>query len=156
MVVCALRREELRPLHESDAGAASLKCSMAPWKAARRRRVFVVVADERDLNVGGSAVSKTPRRCSGGCTAESGTSSAGPAIAAYEMATSRTVAPMGPEWQADVAHRRFGMRECVGFRPTVPVNDAGIRMEPPPSLPRAMGTIPAATAAALPLELPPG
>src|SRR5437763_2515515 len=42
------------------------------------------------------------------------------------------------------------MRPRVGFSPTSPQNDAGFRIEPPPSLPVAMGTIPAATAVAEP------
>ncbi len=43
-----------------------------------------------------------------------------------------------------------------GFRPTRPQHAAGIRIEPPPSLPCATGTMPAATAAAAPPEEPPG
>ena len=47
------------------------------------------------------------------------------------------------------------MRPCVGFRPMVPVKAAGMRIEPPASLPMDRRTTPAATAAAQPL-LPPG
>ena len=43
----------------------------------------------------------------------------------------------------------------VGFRPNVPQNPAGIRMEPPVSEPSAIGTMPAATAAAEPPLDPP-
>lgn len=43
-----------------------------------------------------------------------------------------------------------------GFRPNRPQNEAGMRIEPPPSLAPAMGTTPAATAAAAPPEEPPG
>ena len=39
-------------------------------------------------------------------------------------------------------------RPRAGFRPTSPQQAAGMRIEPPPSLPCASGTIPAATAAA--------
>jgi hypothetical protein len=39
--------------------------------------------------------------------------------------------------------------------PTIPLIEAGIRMEPPPSLPCANGTIPAATATAAPPLDPP-
>ena len=42
------------------------------------------------------------------------------------------------------------------FRPTSPQQAAGMRSEPPPSLPCAIGTIPDATAAAAPPEEPPG
>src|SRR5579864_4611606 len=47
-------------------------------------------------------------------------------------------------------------RPNVGFNPTTPQNDAGIRIEPPVSVPVANGTIPAATAAADPPLDPPG
>ncbi len=42
----------------------------------------------------------------------------------------------------------FGMRPKVDLRPNRPVKPAGMRIEPPPSLPLAMGTRPPATAAA--------
>ena len=42
---------------------------------------------------------------------------------------------------------RQGMRPCVGFRPMVPVKAAGMRIEPPASLPMDRRTTPAATAA---------
>ena len=48
------------------------------------------------------------------------------------------------------------IRPRLGFRPTSPQQAAGMRIEPPPSLPCATGTIPAATAAAAPPEEPPG
>src|SRR5699024_10044439 len=48
------------------------------------------------------------------------------------------------------------MRPREGLRPTSPQAEAGIRIEPPPSLPWAIGTIPAATAAPAPPEEPPG
>src|SRR5437588_7011259 len=44
----------------------------------------------------------------------------------------------------------------VGFMPTIPHSAAGWRMEPPVSVPSAHGARPAATAAALPPEEPPG
>ena len=47
------------------------------------------------------------------------------------------------------------IRPRLGFRPTSPQHAAGMRIEPPPSLPCATGTIPAATAAAAPPEEPP-
>ena len=48
------------------------------------------------------------------------------------------------------------MRPRVGFSPTRPLHAAGIRIEPPPSLPCASGTMPPATAAAAPPLEPPG
>ena len=44
----------------------------------------------------------------------------------------------------------------VVFSPTTPDKLAGIRIEPPPSIPRARGQIPEATATADPLLEPPG
>ncbi len=44
----------------------------------------------------------------------------------------------------------------LGFRPTSPQHEAGMRMEPPPSLACANGTMPLATAAAAPPLDPPG
>ena len=49
-----------------------------------------------------------------------------------------------------------GMRPWLGLRPTSPEKPAGMRVEPPPSLAVATGTRPAATAAALPPDEPPG
>ena len=49
-----------------------------------------------------------------------------------------------------------GTRPKEGLRPNRPVNAHGIRIEPPPSVPTVSGAIPAATAAVLPPEDPPG
>ena len=46
-------------------------------------------------------------------------------------------------------------RARVGLRPNNPQHEAGTRIEPPPSLAWAAGTIPAATAAAAPPDEPP-
>jgi len=48
------------------------------------------------------------------------------------------------------------MRPRVGFSPTSPQHDAGMRIEPPPSAAWASGSMPAATAAAAPPLEPPG
>ncbi len=47
------------------------------------------------------------------------------------------------------------IRPRVGLRPTNPHSDAGMRIEPPPSVAWATGMIPAATAAAAPPDDPP-
>src|SRR5437016_7020480 len=49
-----------------------------------------------------------------------------------------------------------GISPCVGLKPYTPQYDAGRTVEPPVWLPSASGTMPAATAAAEPLEDPPG
>jgi hypothetical protein len=48
-----------------------------------------------------------------------------------------------------------GVRARVGFRPTRPQHDAGMRIEPPPSVACAAGITPAATAAPAPPLDPP-
>ena len=47
-------------------------------------------------------------------------------------------------------------RPRCGFRPNSPQHALGIRIEPPPSPPMPAGTIPLATAAAVPPLEPPG
>ncbi len=49
-----------------------------------------------------------------------------------------------------------GVSPRPGFKPTSPQLAAGMRIDPPPSLAPAHGTIPAATAAADPPDEPPG
>src|SRR5580658_2711241 len=51
---------------------------------------------------------------------------------------------------------QFGVSPGVGRMPTMPQNDAGIRIEQPKSVPCASGTIPVATATADPPEEPAG
>src|SRR5690606_29838237 len=53
-------------------------------------------------------------------------------------------------------YRRLVMRPRDGLRPTRPVHDAGMRIDPPPSDAWPIGAMPEATAAAAPPELPPG
>src|SRR5580658_10272184 len=48
------------------------------------------------------------------------------------------------------------MRPYVGLKPTTPQNAAGSRIEPPVSLPKPSGAMPAATAALDPPDEPPG
>ncbi len=50
----------------------------------------------------------------------------------------------------------LGMRPNVGLSPAIPQKEAGMRIEPPPSVPSANGTMSAATAAAEPPLEPPG
>jgi hypothetical protein len=49
-----------------------------------------------------------------------------------------------------------GTRPNEGLMPKIPVKLAGIRIEPPPSVPTASGPMPLATATAAPPEDPPG
>src|ERR1700689_1701584 len=56
---------------------------------------------------------------------------------------------MSPYWGANE------LRPRVGFSPTRPQHEAGIRIDPPPPLAWATGTMPDAPAAAEPPEDPP-
>ncbi len=82
----------------------------------------------------------------------------GPWTASSRRAVSRTLR-LTHSWVLRPDSSRSGpidRRPWVGFRPTSPVHDAGIRIDPPPSLAWAIGTMPAATAAAAPPLEPPG
>src|SRR3982074_658385 len=71
--------------------------------------------------------------------------------------TSATVRPMGPTTDSPAGPPRpRAPRSGEGRRPTTPQHDAGMRIEPPMSVPIATAAIPAATAAALPPLDPPG
>src|SRR5690348_1364869 len=80
-----------------------------------------------------------------------------PVITAKRNRASETERVMGPRDCRTVASTSSeGTRSGVGRRPTTPQHDAGIRIEPPVSPPRANVHIPAATAAPLPPLEPPG
>src|SRR5579862_7211833 len=74
-------------------------------------------------------------------------------------AASRTVRAIGAEELSPSAPDPYGAGETRprdGLRPKRPQQEAGIRIEPPPSLPCATGQSPAAVAAAAPPLEPPG
>ena len=82
----------------------------------------------------------------------------GPCTASSSAALSRTLRltqNSTPRLLSSRAGPRV-MRPCEVFNPTSPQHEAGMRMEPPPSLACANGTMPAATAAAEPPLDPPG
>ena len=90
--------------------------------------------------------------------AQAGSPSTGPAIASSIAAASRTVRASGPLVPRPVTSPPSGAlltRPRLGLMPTSPLMLAGMRIEPPPSLPCANGTIPAATATAAPPLDPP-
>src|SRR5438132_12384118 len=82
----------------------------------------------------------------------------GLAITSIISAVSATVRVMGPVCARlpNGLTGHVGTLPNVGFRPTQPQKPAGIRMEPPPSVPTARVAIPRTTAAALPPLDPPG
>src|SRR2546422_2289729 len=74
----------------------------------------------------------------------------GPAVASSSAALSRTERVTACSATSPLmTSPKFGpsgLRPRVGFIPKSPQHDAGMRIEPPPSLPCAIGTMPAATA----------
>ena len=84
----------------------------------------------------------------------------GPITASRARTTSgirRAIGPRVLRWcQSGACGPPEGIRPSEALNPERPHKDDGMRIEPPPSDPVAMGTIPAAIAAALPPEEPPG
>src|SRR5258708_17335507 len=82
-----------------------------------------------------------------------------PTMASSIKAASSAVRASGPwTWPGSQASGIgwFGVSPGVGRMPTIPQNDAGIRIEQPKSVPCASGTMPVATATADPPEEPAG
>src|SRR5512139_1368868 len=74
-------------------------------------------------------------------------------------AASGTVRAIGPPWSREDAKAIIPYRETrpyVGFTPTTPQREAGWRIDPPVSVPTPAKHSPAATAAAVPPDEPPG
>src|SRR5437588_12556996 len=69
-------------------------------------------------------------------------------MAPSRSAASRTVRVIGPLWAmaAQLSLGTCGTSPSVGLSPTIPHRDDGMRIEPAPSEPWAMGPSPAATA----------
>src|SRR4051794_12640889 len=83
----------------------------------------------------------------------------GPMTTSRARATSRTRRPMIPfedrSAQSGGREPPAGTRPSEGLNPASPHTADGMRIDPPPSDPVASGTMPAATAAALPPDEPP-
>jgi hypothetical protein len=87
---------------------------------------------------------------------DSGLLVSGPAIALRNSARSATERAIGPETDSgDHELESGGTRPGDGRKPTMLQNAAGLRSDPPVSLPSAIGTIPLASATAAPPLLPP-
>ena len=131
----------------------------------------VGVDDARDLRLEGNAAQvleprharalEAPSRAARGSSRRrrrgtSGSGAYGPAIALSKSATSATVRAIGPPVESgDHEPSSSGTRPGDGRKPTTFVNAAGLRSEPPVSLPPAIGTMPQRSAAAAPPLLPP-
>src|SRR6266567_9424381 len=82
-----------------------------------------------------------------------------PTMVSNISAASSAVRARGPcTWPGSQASGigQFGVSPGVGLMPTMPQNDAGIRIEQPKSVPCASGTMPVATATADPPDEPDG
>jgi hypothetical protein len=88
-----------------------------------------------------------------------GTSQGAPAMIASVSAQQATLTPIGPiesrVVESGTAPSR-GTRYWVGLNPTRPHSAAGIRTEPPVSVPIATAAMPSATETGAPAEEPPG
>ena len=104
---------------------------------------------------GVSAASANDGCGSGGPSGVEGPSPASTSSASAVSCTVRVSTPSTPKPSNARSSGPSGTRKRVGLSPTTPQHDAGMRIEPPASLPCAIGTSPAATAAALPPEDPP-
>src|SRR6202023_3810303 len=82
-----------------------------------------------------------------------------PEVASSSAALSRTerviACPPPAPFHPSPKSGPMGLRARVGFRPNRPQHEAGTRIEPPPSVACAIGSMPAATAAAAPPLEPP-
>ena len=82
-----------------------------------------------------------------------------PASTENAIEASATLAAMGPMWSRlapSACAPSRGTASKLGLKPTTPQQAAGMRIEPAVSVPIAMRTMPAATAAADPPLEPPG
>src|SRR5687767_10008539 len=96
------------------------------------------------------------RKREGSSWIDSGLKTFGPEIALRNSATSATVRAIGPDTESgDHEVDSLTTRPGDGRSPTTLQNAAGLRSEPPVSLPSAIGNIRAATALAAPPLLPP-
>src|SRR5579872_482848 len=102
--------------------------------------------------------SKFPAKRDPGSVMEMALRGSGPAITLKSKATSSTVRAMGPDTPS-VAHAfpfaALGTRPGAVRKPTTLQKAAGLRKEPPLSLPSAMGTMPQARLTAAPPLDPP-
>lgn len=135
---CLLGRPHAFGIHRHAVGRAALT-------AMRRRPGWLSTSARKGrLGIGG----------------QYGSPDAGPLVASSRAALSRTErvtawAALTP-LQPSPTSGPMGLRARVGLRPNSPQLAAGMRIDPPPSLPCAIGTMPAATAAAAPPLEPPG
>jgi hypothetical protein len=110
---------------------------------ATRRASAVRRAACENGSAGGGAHEASP---GSGPASRSSSSAVSPTVRVSTPSTARKLSP---------ASGAIEMRPRWGLRPTSPQQAAGIRVDPPPSLAWATGTMPAATAVAEPPDEPP-
>lgn len=106
---------------------------------------------------GSMSASPVPRHCN--TRTEPGSSAVFPSTASITSASSRTVGVSSPGASRvglSPVKPRVGHAPTGATYPATPQNEAGLVSDPAVCDPRARGTTPAATAAAEPLEEPPG
>jgi hypothetical protein len=99
-----------------------------------------------------------PKRSPASEAAASGAKS-WPAITLSALAQSATLRASGPMESSEVLNGKapvVGTRCRLGLKPTMPQSAAGIRTEPPVSLPIAISAMPSPTVTAAPDDEPPG
>src|SRR6185437_621911 len=136
------------------------------WLTTRKSNPATSVTSRpaRAASTAASVAGSTPRSGAGRIRpTRAGTSAEAPAkpgsISRMPSSTAATSAPSGPTVSIEGASGytpSSGTRPQVVFRPAIPQQAAGIRTEPPVSVPRATSASPAATATAEPLDDPPG
>ena len=145
------------------AGGRATRASVAASRAACSHTGSSSAPSSGALNAkpmfsvpGGLTALSVYARSGGG--AQLASPSSGPARTSSAAAVSTTVrvSTPSPTRKLSPASGPTETRPRAGLRPTRPQQAAGMRIEPPPSLPCAIGTMPAATAAAAPPLEPPG
>ena len=134
----------------------------------RRRRAPRCSRACTGTSIGGSAVTAIRRRPGGapgssangrsGGGAHQGSPGSYPVRTSSRAAASATEREIGPEVESPSSDGKGEVetRPRDGLRPKTPQQEAGILIEPPPSVPCASGISPAASAAAAPPLDPPG
>src|SRR3954471_16795880 len=122
------------------------------WRPARAASTAASIALSTPTSAG---VRMRPTRAGGSAEAPAKPGS----ISRMPSSTAVTSMPSGPTVSMEAASGytpSSGIRPQVVFRPVIPQQAAGIRTEPPVSVPRATSASPVATATAEPLDEPPG
>jgi len=103
--------------------------------------------------------SNSARKSGTGADELYGSAGSCPAMTSSRATVSSTVRPSGPVWSSVELSALTPLRLTrpnVGLWPVTPHNAAGMRIEPPVSVPRPAATTPAAMAAPVPPLEPPG